>query len=282
MQIIGIVRARCSAFALGSTSDTFAIDGDTAPARTPTTSPTGLASYSQSTVQGAIANVPGVDLDPFGNAILRGGKVADVAFEYNSIPIPQGLIAEPGGNVDGAQLPTTGVASTITTLAGYSNESENALGGTVNQIPAVGTYPGRATAEIADGIGGQYQNAAFDLLGATPDLKWRYALSATTGGEYFKYGNGRTFYPSEAGTYGLALQSRSDCSLETNVHYQAISNDDVSFLALYGQASYNQYASPFAGETVGEFDGATTTYPGESIRRHPSITRREFAEVSLS
>lgn len=263
LRSIGVVRANTPAFVLGSTSDTFAVTGDAARAQFPTTSSAGLSSYSQGTVQGAIANVPGVDLDPFGNAILRGGKVGDVVFEYNSVPIPQGLIAEPGGNVDGAQLPTTGVASTIVTLAGYSNEGDNALGGVVNQIPSVGMYPGRATLELSDGIGSQYQNGTFDLLSATPDLKWRYALSATAGSEYFKYGDGRTFYPSEAGTYGLALQSRGVFSLETNVHYQATPKDDVSFLALYGQATYNQYASPFPGETVGEFDGAKTTYPGE-------------------
>jgi hypothetical protein len=263
LQTIGGVRANNPAFAIGSTSDTFAVNGDAARAQSPTTSSAGLASYSQGTIQGAIANVPGVDLDPFGNAILRGGKVGDAVFEYNSVPIPQGLIAEPGGNVDGAQLPTTGVASTIVTLAGYSNESDNALGGVVNQIPSIGTYPGRATLVISDGIGTQYQNASFDFLTATPDLKWRYALSATSGSEYFKYGDGQTFYPSEAGTYGLALQSRADFSVETNVHYQATPKDDVSFLALFGEASYNQYASPFPGETVGEFDGATTTFPGE-------------------
>jgi len=263
VQTIGVVRANNPAFVLGSTSDTFAVNGDAARAQFPTTSSAGLASYSQGTIQGAIANVPGVDLDPFGNAILRGGKIGDAVFEYNSVPIPQGLIAEPGGNVDGAQLPTTGVGSTIVTLAGYSNEGDNALGGVVNQIPAVGMYPGRATIELADGVGTQYQNGTFDFLSATPDLKWRYALSATAGSEYFKYGDGQTFYPSEAGTYGLALQSRGIFSLETNVHYQATPKDDVSFLALYGHATYNQYASPFPSETVGEFDGAMTTYPGE-------------------
>ncbi len=269
VQTIGAVRASNPAFVLGSTSDTFAVDGDAARAQFPTTSSAGLASYTQGTIQGAIANVPGVDLDPFGNAILRGGKVGDTVFEYNSVPIPQGLIAEPGGNVDGAQLPTTGVASTIVTLAGYSNEGDNALGGVVNQIPAVGTYPGRATLEIADGAGTQYQHAGADLLGATPDLRWRYALSAAAGSEYFTYGDGRTFYPSEAGTYGLGLQSRGVFSLETNVHYQATPRDDVSLLALYGQAAYDQYASPFAGETVGAFDGATAAYPGETAPNTP-------------
>ncbi len=264
LRTIGNVRAKSQAFALGAPSDTFHVDGAAARARFPTTSSAGLASYTQGTVQGAIANVPGVDLDPFANAILRGGRVSDTVFDYDSVPIPQGLIAEPGGNIDGAQLPTTGIASTSVTLAGYSNESDNALGGVVNQIPAVGSYPGRSTFEIADGIGTKYQ--AFDVqsLNATPDLKWRYAFASNFGNEYLKYGDGRTFYPAEAATFGLSLQSRSQYSISTNVHYQATPKDDVSLLALIGQAAYNQFGSPYAGQTIGQFDGATTVYPGET------------------
>ncbi|MFY9781741.1 MAG: TonB-dependent receptor [Candidatus Baltobacteraceae bacterium] len=266
---IGAVGVRSQAFVLGSTSDRFTVEGDEARARVPTTSSAGLASYSQGTVQGAIANVPGVDLDPFANAILRGGRVSDTVFDYDSVPIPQGLIAEPGGNVDGAQLPTTGIASTDVVLAGYSNESDNALGGVVNQLPAVGSYPGSTTVELGSGAGALNQFGSVQILDATPDLKWRYALASTFGSEYFRYGDGRTFYPSEAGTYGLALQTRGQFSVESNVHYRATPRDDVSVLALAGQAEYDQYGSPYAGETVGQFDGATTTYPGETAPNEP-------------
>jgi hypothetical protein len=269
LETIGSVRARSQAFNLGSTSDLFTVNGAAARAHSPTTSSAGLASYSQGTVQGAIANVPGVDLDPFANAIMRGGRVGDSVYDYDSVPIPQGLIAEPGGNVDGAQLPTTGIASTNVTLAGYSNESDNALGGVVNQIPAIGSYPGSTTAELGLGAGILNQYGSIQVLDATPDLKWRYALASTFGSEYFPYGDGQTFYPSEAGTYGLALQTRGQFSVESNVHYLVTPKDDVSFLALVGQAGYNQYGSPFPGETVGEFDGTTTTYPGEINPNQP-------------
>jgi hypothetical protein len=264
IRTIGSVRARSEAFAVGSTSDAFTVSGPAAGAHAPATSSAGLANYAQGTVQGAIANVPGVDFDPFANAILRGGRVGDAVFEYDSVPIPQGLIAEPGGNVDGAQLPTTGTGSTNVVLAGYTDESDNALGGVVNQIPAVGSRPGHSSVEIADGIGTQHQFSTLEILGATPDLRWRYAVAGTAGSEYFSYGDGRTFYPSEAATYGLALQTRGQYSFETNVHYQASPRDDVSILALDGQAAYNQYGSPYPGETVGAFDGRTTGYPGET------------------
>jgi len=267
LRTIGEVRASGTAFTAGATSDRFTVSGP--PAQTLRASSSGLASYTQGTVQGAIANVPGVDLDSFANAILRGGRVSDAVFDYDSVPIPQGLIVEPGGNVDGAQLPTTGIASTNVTLAGYSNESDNALGGIIDQVPAIGTYPARATFELADGLGVQYQLASAQLLWATPDLKWRYAFAGTAGGEYLSYGDGTTFYPAEAGTYGLALQSRSQCSFEGNVHDRLDEKDDLSILTLVGEAAYDQYGSPYQGETVGAFDGEATTYPGETNPNAP-------------
>jgi hypothetical protein len=261
---IAAVRASGGAFTAGSTSDTFTVTGAAAQAQSPVTSTAGLSSYSQGTVQGAVATVPGIDLDPFGNAIVRAGRVGDAAFEYDSIAIPQGLIAEPGGNVAGAQLPTTGVASTAVTLAGYTNESDNALGGVIDQIPAVGTSPGSATVDVGLGAGTQFQFLNAQLLTASRDLRWRYALATTLGGEYVPYGDGTSFYPSEAATYGLALQSRSQFSVASNVHFAATPKDDVSVLVLDGQAAYNQYGSPFAGQTVGEFNGAATAYPGST------------------
>jgi hypothetical protein len=255
LRTIGAISARGSAFVAGSTSDTFTVSGAAARAVSPPVSSSGLATYLSGTVQGSIASVPGVVLDQFANAILRGGKVSDATFDYDSVPIPQGLVAEPGGNIVGAQLPTTGIASTTVTLAGYTAQGANSLGGVIDQIPATGTYPGSATLEIGDGIeGGQYQNDSLLVLGATPDRKLRYALASTVGAQYFSYGDGTTFYPAEAATYGLALQSRGEYSLESNLHYQLTPKDDLSILGLAGQATYDQYGSPYAGETAGAFN----------------------------
>jgi hypothetical protein len=267
LRTIGAVRAATTSYALGSTSDTFVVSGDSARALVPITSSAGLAQYTEGSVQGAIANVPGVDFDAFANAILRGGKVGDAVFDYDSIPIPQGLIAEPGGNVDGAQLPTTGVASTTTTLAGYTSEGDNALGGVINQIAAIGTYPSQLSVELADGADVRYQLADVEYLGASPDLRWRYAVAGRSSSQYLSYGDGHTFYPGEAATYGIALQNKSAFSLEANVHYQATTRDDVSVLAVGGQAKYDQYASPFPGETIGVLNGTDANgnvvpYPG--------------------
>ncbi|HTU82568.1 MAG TPA: TonB-dependent receptor [Candidatus Acidoferrales bacterium] len=270
LQTIASVRSDAGGFATGAASDTFTVTGAQARALSPPVSSSGLATYLSGTVQGAIASVPGVVLDQFANAILWGGKVSDAVFDYDSVPIPQGLVAEPGGNIVGAQMPTTGVAATTVTLAGYTAQGANALGGVVDEIPAVGTYPGSATLESGIGVtGGQFQVNALQLLGATPDLRWRYAFAVMTSSQYFTYGDGSTFYPAEAATYGLALQNRGEYSLESNVHYQLDPHDDLSILGLAGQAAYDQYGSPYQGETVGEFDGSTSVFPGQTNPNEP-------------
>lgn len=259
---LGTVYVTAKSFTVGAPSDTFTVYGSTARSVRPPVSSSGLSNYIAQTVQGGVSSVPGVMFDPFANVILRGGQVDDAVFEYDTVPLPQGLIAEPGGNVAGAQLPTTGVAETTVTMAGYLTQADNALGGVVDEIPAIGSYPDSVAVQLAAGISGtQQQLADVQLLGATPDSRWRYAVAGTFSNDYFSYGDGHTFYPAEAATYGLALQSRGQSAIETNVHYASSSRDDFSVLVLQGQGAYNQYASPYAGQTIGEFNGTRVSYP---------------------
>ena len=263
---IGRVQSTGAPIDIGSTSERFVITGNGGRLDA---NASGLAAYTGGTVQGTIAAVPGVMLDTFGNAILRGGKVDDVVFDYDSVPIPQGLIAEPGGNIVGAQLATTGVAATATTLAGFTNQGDNALGGIVDQIPLTGTYPSRTMLELTDGIGTLAQRFALQHQWATKDLRWRFAFATTLSSEYFAYGDGHTFYPSEAATYGLSLQTRGTASFAGNIHFRPDPANDFSFVALSGEANYQQYGSPYPGETVGAFDGAVTPFPGETNPNAP-------------
>jgi hypothetical protein len=263
LEEIATVEAKTAAFSAGSTSDTFTVTGDAARASIPSESSSGLAGYMQGSVQGALVNVPGVQFDSLANAIVRGGKVQDTVFDYDSVPVPQGLIAEPGGNIVGAQLGTTGVGATTLTLSGLSDVSQNALGGVVNEIPAIGTYPARATFEIATGIGAQYDEINAGEQWATPDLRWRYAIAMTTGTAYFPYGDGVTFYPAEIGTYGLALQTRTQSSWSANVHFQPDPRDDFSADFFSGVATYDQYDTPYNGERWSTFNSSSTSFPGE-------------------
>ncbi len=269
LRVIGSVRSTAHAFAVGSTSDTFAVTGAQARADEPIASASGLGTYLQGSVQGAIASVPGIDLDSFGNAIPRGGQVDDAAFEFDSVPVVQGLIAEPGGNVTGAQLSTIGVAQTSVTFAGFTSQSDNALGAVIDEIPAVGGHPGHTTLDLTTGIGALDNGVSLQTQWASPDLRWRYAAGTAFLSQYVPYGDGSTFYPSEAGTFGLALQTRGMSTFTGNVHYALTPHDDLSVLGLYGLGAYQQYGTPYAGETVGAFDGSSTAYPGQTNPNAP-------------
>lgn len=253
IKTIASVHSRAESFSTGSTADSFTVTGARAQADNAVASSSGLGNYSAGSVQGAISGVPGVDEDSFANAILRGGKVEDASFDYDSVPVPQGIVAEPGGNIVGAQLPTTGIAATTVTLAGFEAQGENALGGIIDEIPATGVFPGQTTVSTSTGFGAHSGRLSIERLWATPDRKWRYAFAAATASDYFSYGDGHSFYPVEAGTYGLALQSRATASLSGNVHYALTDRDDLSFDMLTGQAVYAQYGTPYAGETQGAF-----------------------------
>jgi TonB dependent receptor-like, beta-barrel/Carboxypeptidase regulatory-like domain len=268
---IARVEARGEAFPAGSTSDTFTVTGEAARAAYPSESSSGLANYTQGSVQGALAGVPGVQLDSFANAIVRGGKVQDTVFDYDSVPVPQGLIAEPGGNIVGAQLGTTGVGATTLTLSGFTDSSQNALGGVVNEIPAIGTYPAHGAFQLAVGAGAQYGEVQAAERWATPDLRWRYALAMSAGTAYFPYGDGVTFYPGEIGTYGLALQTRAASSWSGNVHFQADPRDDFSATLLSGVATYDQYDTPYAGQKWSTFDSSTTSFPGQPANPNAQV-----------
>jgi hypothetical protein len=277
LHVIAHVEAKGEAFSVGGTSDVFTVSGEEARATSPTESASGLAAYTAGTVQGALNGAPGVQFDAFANAIVRGGKVQDTVFDYDSVPVPQGLIAEPGGNIVGAQLGTTGIASTTLTLGGYGDESQNALAGVVNEIPAIGTYPGQGTFEIADGIGAQMSEIKASERWATPDLRWRYSLAVTTGSEYFPYGNGATFYPSEIATYGLALQTRAEFAWSGNVHFQPNEQNDFSATFLSGAGAYSQYDTPYEGERWSTLNGSSTTFPGQPANPNSQVDTPSLA-----
>lgn len=260
---IAHVEAKGEAFSIGRTADTFTVTGAQAQASVPVESSSGLAGYSQDSVQGSLVDVPGVSFDSFANVIVRGGKVQDTVYDYDSVPVPQGLIAEPGGNIVGAQLGTTGVEATSLALSGFGDASQNSLGGVVNQIPAIGTYPARGAVDVGGGIGSQLGLLKASAQWATSDLRWRYSLATTLGSEYFGYGDGKTFYPSEIATYGLSLQTRAQSSWSGNVHFRPDSANDISATVLSGVATYDQYDTPYAGERWSTFDGTKASFPGQ-------------------
>ena len=100
LRTIGSVQARgvTTGSRVDDTQDVYRVGGDAARGPVAASS-SGLGTYTRGTVQGALAAVPGVQQDQFANVILQGGKVEDTVFSYDNVPVPQALIAEPGGNV---------------------------------------------------------------------------------------------------------------------------------------------------------------------------------------
>jgi carboxypeptidase family protein len=275
-----VTRGAVQPFAVGEPRDTYTVTGE--QARGPASaSGSGLATYLRGTVQGAIGPVPGVQQDQFANVIVRGGKVDDVVFSYDAVPVPQALIAEPGGNVIGAQLATTGVGYTALTTGGFATGSDDALAATVDQTPLVGGYPARSMFSTGLGIVTGARGAEVERLWATPTLRQRYAIDAMVGSESIAYGDGRTFYPAEAATYGLSLSSRATWSISANAHLHVGKRDDLELLTLAGEATYDQYGSPFTDQRYGAFDGQTlafpTAHPPDALVRTPSRIRGTYA-----
>lgn len=263
LRTIARVRSKIvTGIAYGQTTDVFTVTG--VEARGPAiAAASGLATYARGSVQSAAAFAPGVQQDQFANLIVRGGKVDDVAFTYDAVPVPQALIAEPGGNVIGAQLGTTGVGYTTITTAGFTTGVDQGLAGTVDETPFTGTYPARTTLLLGGGITPAAGDVQLQHLWATPDLKRRFAFDARLGSQNIAYGDGHTFYPSEAATYGLSLATRAGWSASAGMHFALDSRDDLELLALAGESTYDQYGTPYAGERYGTFDGSTTAFPNE-------------------
>lgn len=260
-----------SGIAYGQTSDVYRISGDQSRGQGLDAS-SGLATYTRGAIQSAIAAAPGVQQDQYSNIIVRGGRVDQTAFTYDAVPVPQALIAEPGGNVVGAQLPTTGIGYTSVTTAGFPSGADDALSAEVDQTPLTGTYPAQSTLTFGQGIYPKAHDVEYQARWATPDLHRRFAFDITSGSQDIAYGDGRTFYPVEAATYGLSLQHRAVWSLSANAHFKIGSDGDLELLALGGQAVYDQYGTPYPGET---FNGSPVQTPSR-IRGTYAVEKAQY------
>lgn len=241
---ITTVRARAATGVhVGGTSDLYTLSQRNAQAPLTATG-SGLSQYSAGLAQGAAALAPGVQEDQFANAIVRGGRTNDTLYLYDGVPVAQALLAEPGGNVIGAGLPTTGVGLTDIYLGGFSGP-DAALGGVVNEIPATGIFPAAVRVELAGGMPST-SSAEFGSRWATPELHQQYAVDVRSRTQAFSYGNGRTFYPAEAATYGLALADRASWSASATARL-SFHSYELGLSALTGSSVSDQYGTPLAG-----------------------------------
>jgi len=273
-----------SGTAFGQAVDTFSVNGPQAQGeRTGTGS--GLGSYTQGSVLGAVSNIPGIVQDQFSDLIARGSKVTDSVFEYDGIPFPQEIIANPGGTTFGPQLSTIGIGSTFVTQAGFGSGGNNALGAIVNQIPVSGRYPGSTNLSIETGLGSGENAFEFTRTGANgPNGRLRYAIAARTENEGLELGpddGGPTGYlTTAAGGFALDFTHQATNALMANVHYRVGERGDLEVLGLYGSANFLQYGSPGPGLYYGNTDGLFTGFPNTSPYQ-PSGSSTDGGNYSL-
>jgi hypothetical protein len=257
-----------SGTAFGQAVDSFTVNGQQAQGeRTGTGS--GLGSYTQGTVLGAVSNIPGIVQDQFSDLVARGSKVTDSVFEYDGVPFPQEIIANPGGTTFGPQLSTIGIGSTFVTQAGFGSGGNNALGAIVNQVPISGSYPGSTHIDVEAGLGSGENAFEFTRTGANgPNGRLRYAIAARTENEGLALGpadGGPTGYlTTAAGGYALDFTHQATNALMANVHYRIGDHGDLEVLGLYGSANFLQYGSPGSGLYYGNTDGLFTGLPNTS------------------
>ena len=115
----------------------------------PQASSSGLANYSRDSIQGAISNVPGIQQDCVCERDRARGEGAKHRLRLRFRPGAAGPDRRTRRQHRGRPTGTTGVGSETVTLGGYTDVSQNALGGVVNEVPLTGTYPGTETLEVA-------------------------------------------------------------------------------------------------------------------------------------
>jgi hypothetical protein len=248
---------RASRLGITRTTDEYLVVGTAARAQNGVSS-AGLSTYVRGTVQGALAAVPGVSFDTFGDAIVRGGKANETAYTYEQVPMPQSEVAEPGGNPISASLATTGVAYTTVDTGAFSVADGNVLSGVIDQVATVGTNPLQQSYGVGQGLLGRAFDQNTSVGWANPDLSVRSFVAARTFNDAIEYGDRHAFYPAEIATYGLGLQSQGGWSALGNFHARLSGGDDVQLFLLGGQATYDVYSTPYKGETYGSFG----PYPG--------------------
>ncbi len=255
---------RASKLGVEQSGNQYAIVGTEAAAQRGV-SVSGLSSYVRGSVEGALSNAPGTVIDTFGDALIRGGKADQTIYRYDDVPLAQAEVAEPGGNPIGASLSTTGVAYTKVDVGAFSVEEPSALSGVVDEIAAAGTYPAKYAVSIGTGLVGQALDVDAHTGFADSNLSTRSFVAARVFNDAIDYGDRNTFYPAEAATYGLALHRQGGWSGLVNFHVRLQNRYDVQFLTFGGQAAYDLYGTPFAGQTYQSFG----PYPGAASLSAP-------------
>ena len=123
----------------------------------------------------AIYSVPGVNSIignyGFGQVFyIRGSEYNQVGYEFDGVPVNRAF-----DNYAGSSLSSLGTQELqVYTGASPAGVSTATVGGYINQVIKIGTYPGYATADLSIGGPTFYHNAQIEAGGASPNRMFSY------------------------------------------------------------------------------------------------------------
>ncbi len=186
----------------GTTSDVYSVNAAGQQARQGVAGPGSL-----NNAYGAIATVPGVQLDPgevgwWQTLHVRGGDIDQVGYEFDGIPVNRAY-----DNAPQTMLSTLGSQEVQVYTGGVPAGSDaQGISGYVNQVVKTGTSPGYGDINLGVGYPAFYHQASIEAGGSTPDRLFSYYVGIGGSDQSFRYvneSNGSNipysfFYPTSA------------------------------------------------------------------------------------
>lgn len=186
----------------GATGDVYSVNAAGQRAAAGLTGPGSL-----NNAYGAIASVPGVQVDPgeagwWQTVHIRGGDIDQVGYELDGIPVnraydnaPQTMLSSLGSQE--VQVYTGGV---------QASSDAQGISGYVNQVIKTGTYPGYGDGVLAIGGPAFFHQASVEVGGSTPDRDFSYYVGLGGSNQAFRYVDNQNgadipnsfFYPTSA------------------------------------------------------------------------------------
>ena len=167
----------------GTTSDVYSVNSTMAAAAAGLT-----GSGSLSNAYGAVASVPGVQIDAgeqgwFQTVHIRGGDIDQVGYELDGIPVNRVY-----DNAPMTMLSSLGQQE-LQVYTGGTPASADAQGisGYINQVVKTGTYPGFGTGTLSIGSPQFYHGASVEAGGSTPDRLFSYYAGIGGADQTYRY-----------------------------------------------------------------------------------------------
>ncbi len=229
--------------------------------------------YNLTSAYSAIYSQPGVNSSignyGFGQVFyVRGSAYSQVGYEYDGVPVNRAFdnyAASSAANLGNSEVQ-------VYTGSSPAGNSSATLGGFINQVIQIGTYPGFASLTGTIGAPGFRHDLTAEAGGATPNRLFSYYVGVQGTNQTFRTGNNQDFgnlNPDGSNQYGLFTSAfNPTANLLTNFATQGpwatcgATGPPTGAAAFGGIPTCNYYA-PFA--QTGVLSGGSTITDRENI-----------------